>query len=452
MIILYCNFYFFLVLLDQLLLACTQQIRSLLHNLINFFKKNSLKEFTPSVLSLLVLQFNSNYFIVKWFIKVSFIMVYVFVGILIFFTSSLWLLYFGLELQWMLFIIFFIMGDSIWKGLINYVIFNELVGTLLILGLILYINIFFSSLYYGKIGFYPFMIPMMGIILNVSYLYFLFDPFNKFIYFSSFISYSNSIANSFMVSEWGANSSTFSFILIAINFYMIYVFGIKFIHSIKIILLTSSLINFLLIIILILTTEAFLFSLIYFLVYYFTLFFFLSALILLFLSNSSCIPSSSNSIQAFSLLCILISTEYVFCYHYYKLYYMLLFLLYFTFTIEFFCFSSYVICSTLICTEEILENNIKNPFYYNKDYSVGKFETYVNDSLILSTSNYEVHRLINVFFTGFFEFITAETVSKDGEIIHRTYWRSTIHTFILLGVILLGLFDIDLFLDLWEVF
>jgi len=221
---------------------------------------------------------------VNWLIKLSLIIIYIFVSFWIFFTSSLWLLYFGLELQWMLFVVFFIYGKSIWKGLINYVIFNELVGTLLILGLILYINIFFSALYYGKIGFYPFMIPMLAIVINSPYTYILFDPFNKFLYIGSFLSFSNYLMSSINSAQLDGGESIMAgtmFLLIFVNFSLIQVFGLKYSYSFKSLFLISSLINFLLIMILILLNAP-LFAIVYFFMYYFNLFFLLTGFIFLF--------------------------------------------------------------------------------------------------------------------------------------------------------------------------
>lgn len=223
------------------------------------------------------------------YVKVSLLFIYLFVSVWIFFTSSLWLLYFGLELQWMLFIVFFISGNSIWRGLINYVIFNEILGTFLVLGLVCSVGIFFTSLYYGKIGFYPFIIPMITIINNVSYLYFLFDPINKFCYFGSYFSFYSNFSD---LSSLSSSSSIFIFMIIIINFNMIYVFGIKLVSSIKVTLLISSLINFLLIVILILV-QSLLFAVVYFILYYFNLIMFISALVVLF--DFTLIPSSKNN-------------------------------------------------------------------------------------------------------------------------------------------------------------
>jgi hypothetical protein len=150
-----------------------------------------------------------------------------------------------------------------------------MVGTLLIIGLILYIDIFFSALYYGKVGFYPFTIPMLQIVMNAPYIYLLLDPLNKMLYVGSFMSFLNYLA-----------SSDSLFMLIVVNFNTIYIFGQKFVYAIKSILLVSSLINFLLVVILIMLNLP-LFALVYFFVYYLNLFFFLTGFIFLFVTKSN---------------------------------------------------------------------------------------------------------------------------------------------------------------------
>jgi len=181
----------------------------------------------------------------------SFFSLYLFILLFLFFTSSLWLFYFGLELQWMLLFLFFILGSSVWRGLLNYWFYNAILNILFSLGLILVNKLFFCFSFFGKLGFYPFFIILVSIISCCSYFFVFVDLMNKFVYFGGALI----IWNLLMFYFFNINFILFLYLFLI-------VFGIKFIPSIKIILLVSSLINFLFIIILISLSDL-LFSFIY---------------------------------------------------------------------------------------------------------------------------------------------------------------------------------------------
>jgi len=154
-------------------------------------------------------------------------------------ASSLWTLYFVLELQWMLLTIFLIVGSAVWRGLLNYLILNGILSTLFIISLLLnnYVLFIFGILF--KLGFFPYFLILSYQYCSSSYYWIIFDLFNKWAYFGGIIF---SIYFGFIL------SFTFSDWYVLINFLMI-VFLIRFVLSMKHFILISSLQLFLFIII-----------------------------------------------------------------------------------------------------------------------------------------------------------------------------------------------------------
>lgn len=154
----------------------------------------------------------------------------------IFISSSIYIIYYCLEIQWMLLLVFFIIGTSIYRGLLNYLILNGWLSILLIIGILLSNSIFLILAIYGKIGYYPFFLLISFIYYCSSYLFIIFDLINKLSYFTSFI----------MILNISIFISNFDLWLLLTNF-IISIFFIKLIISIKHTIFISSFILFLLI-------------------------------------------------------------------------------------------------------------------------------------------------------------------------------------------------------------
>ena len=174
---------------------------------------------------------------------------------IIYFTLSLWTLYYSLELQWMLLAIFFIIGTSIFRGLLNYLIINAILSIGLIIGILMSNSLLLIISCYGKVGYYPFFLVLSMLFYNTSYLFILFDLINKWAYFSSFILILN-ISIFFRCSEYW---------LVLINL-MIVIYFIRLISSIKHIIFISSYLLFIFIYLLILLNN-YLFSYLFLLFY-----------------------------------------------------------------------------------------------------------------------------------------------------------------------------------------
>ena len=149
----------------------------------------------------------------------------------ILFTSSLWTLYFGLELQWMLLTIFIIIGSSVWRGLLNYLMLNGILSIWLIIGILLSNSLFFIFGCFGKVGYFPSFLVLGYQYYSSSYLWMVFDPMNKWAYFGSFISIIHLSISLFM---------NFGYWFVLVNF-LIIIFFVKFVLSIKHLILISSL-------------------------------------------------------------------------------------------------------------------------------------------------------------------------------------------------------------------
>jgi hypothetical protein len=105
----------------------------------------------------------------------------------ILFSSSLWSIYFFIELQWMLLSLLLILGNSVYKGFFNYYILNNIISIYLMIGLLFNNSIFFVVGFYGKLGFFPFIIIYSIVYNSASYLFILLDYINKWTYINLFI-------------------------------------------------------------------------------------------------------------------------------------------------------------------------------------------------------------------------------------------------------------------------
>lgn len=144
-------------------------------------------------------------------------------------TSSLWSIYFSLELQWMLLSVFFIIGSSVYRGLLNYLIINCIISILLINGTVFCNSLFFILGLYGKIGYLPFIIIILFIYNSSSFVFLIIDLINKWTYINILITLFN-ISIFFIIVDYS---------LILLN-YIVIIFLIKFIISIKHLFIISS--------------------------------------------------------------------------------------------------------------------------------------------------------------------------------------------------------------------
>ena len=144
----------------------------------------------------------------------------------------------------MLLAIFFIIGTSIFRGSLNYLIINAILSIGSIIGILMSNSLLLIISCYGKVGYYPFFSVLSMLFYNTSYLFILFDLINKWAYFSSFTLILN-VSIFFRCSEYW---------LVLINL-MIIISSIRLISSIKHIIFISSYLLFIFIYLLILLNN-----------------------------------------------------------------------------------------------------------------------------------------------------------------------------------------------------
>ena len=155
----------------------------------------------------------------------------------------------------MLLAIFFILGTTIFRGSLNYLIINAILSIGSIIGILMSNSLLITISCYGKVGYYPFFLVLSMLFYNTSYLFILFDLINKRAYFSSFTLILN-VAIFFRCSEYW---------IVLINL-MIAISSIRLITSIKHIIFISSYLLFIFIYLLILLNN-YLFSYLFLLIY-----------------------------------------------------------------------------------------------------------------------------------------------------------------------------------------
>ena len=159
---------------------------------------------------------------------VLFFPLYIFVSFWILFTSLLWTVYFLLELQWMLLTILIIIGSSVWRGLLNYLMLNGMISIWLIIGILFINSLFFLFGCLAKVGYFPFSLLLCYQYYLCGYNWIIFDLLNKISYLNAFVILNTSI------------SANFGLILISVNFIII-IFFVKFVLCIKHVIFISSL-------------------------------------------------------------------------------------------------------------------------------------------------------------------------------------------------------------------
>ena len=133
----------------------------------------------------------------------------------------------------MLLLAFFIVGSSIYRGLLNYLALNGWLSILLVVGVLLGNSVLLLLAVYGKIGYYPFLLVLSFLYYCSSYAFVLFDLANKLSYFTSLVTIGN--ASIYLC--------TFDLWLVLVNLLAAAVF-IKFMVAIKHAVFISSLIFF----------------------------------------------------------------------------------------------------------------------------------------------------------------------------------------------------------------
>ena len=148
---------------------------------------------------------------------------YIFVSFWIFFTASLWTVYFGLELQWMLLTILIIIGSPVWRGLSNYLILNGMISIWLIIGILFSNSLFFLFGCLAKVGYFPFSLLLSYQYYLCGYNWIIFDLLNKISYLNAFVISIHSPTS--IIANFGS-------IFVLVNFMMI-MFFVKFVLCIK---------------------------------------------------------------------------------------------------------------------------------------------------------------------------------------------------------------------------
>lgn len=141
----------------------------------------------------------------------------------------------------MMIVLFFIIAYSIYKGLFNYCLINLFVSILLLFGFIFICLLSIIIGCYGKLGYFPFIIIQLLIYSSSSFVFIIYDYFNKIILFNVV----NTIININLL-YYGID-----YVIILFNFLFILFFSL-FINSIKHLFLIMSFFTLLLLIIILL--------------------------------------------------------------------------------------------------------------------------------------------------------------------------------------------------------
>jgi len=104
---------------------------------------------------------------------------------IIYFSLSLWVIYFVLELNYMLLAVLFIIGSSIFRGLFNYIFINSILSIGFIIGIVILNSLFLIISSLGKIGFYPFFLIQSMLYYNSSYIFLSVNLINYLLYFNA---------------------------------------------------------------------------------------------------------------------------------------------------------------------------------------------------------------------------------------------------------------------------
>ena len=116
-----------------------------------------------------------------------YVAVYLLISFWVMFSGEIWVVYFGIEVQWMVLMVMVIKGSTVWRGIVNYLVMNGIIGVWLIMGIIMSNSLIWSIGILGKVGYFPFYIVLGYQYYNSSYIWMMFDLFNKWAYFGSIV-------------------------------------------------------------------------------------------------------------------------------------------------------------------------------------------------------------------------------------------------------------------------
>lgn len=105
-------------------------------------------------------------------------------AVIIVMAPSIWILYYGIEVQWMLLMGLFIVrsNEGMVSGLWNYWCSNVLNGVLILTGIVLGLGSILALVIMCKIGYFPFCNLVISYIAGSSYEFIILDSWNKVIY------------------------------------------------------------------------------------------------------------------------------------------------------------------------------------------------------------------------------------------------------------------------------
>lgn len=162
-----------------------------------------------------------------------------------FFSSSLLTWFFIMELQWMVLLILFLIGNSIWRGCLTYLLMNSIISVFLFIGILMSNSLIFLLSCFGKIGNFPLFCVIAYFYFCASYIFLIYDIISKFSYFLSI----------FVILNHSIFFHSYDYWFLFINFLFIQLF-IKFLFSIKHLILISSILLFLIVYLFILIEDS----------------------------------------------------------------------------------------------------------------------------------------------------------------------------------------------------
>jgi hypothetical protein len=165
-------------------------------------------------------------------------------------APSLWLMYYGIEIQWMLLMSTFFMRLNVVKssysnyslavGIWNYWISNVFNGLLILTGIVFGLGSVLAIVIMSKIGYFPLSNVVISYILGSTYDFILLDVLNKGIYVGMIIN----------IRLFDSLSSSLFWLLVLNSIFLMSL--IKYVWNLKVLLFISSLISYLIIIMLVL--------------------------------------------------------------------------------------------------------------------------------------------------------------------------------------------------------
>ena len=156
---------------------------------------------------------------------------YVWVNVWMFMTSSQWSIYFIIDSNWMILMIIIIIYASVWRSIMNYLMFNGWCSIWLTCGILFDNSLLFLFGCLAKVGMFPFSLLLSFQYVLCGYNWIVFDLVMKI-----------SMLNAFVISIHSLGSIVLMFgsIFVLVNF-MMFMFFVKFVFYIKHVIFISSL-------------------------------------------------------------------------------------------------------------------------------------------------------------------------------------------------------------------